>query len=354
MHTITVHTAPSYDVLVGSGILKSAGERIRKLFPGAATAAVVTDDTVHGLYADTVLQSLNASGFRTVETVFPHGEASKSHEQLCRLYAFFSENGVTRADVIIALGGGVAGDLTGYAAATWLRGVPYVQIPTTFLAAIDSSVGGKTAVNIPAGKNLVGAFWQPGMVLCDTDTLSTLPHEYFCDGVAEAVKYGVLFDEDLFELLSHGAARKNLNDIVRRCIDYKRLVVEEDERDTGRRQLLNFGHTLGHAIERETHFAYSHGKAVAIGMTELTRRTEEAGLTAPGTAQRIADVLESYGMQTRWEGSLQSLIPTMRGDKKRHGGRILFVVADRVGQARLYPVPVEGIEAFLCGTEGGI
>ncbi len=349
MPSITVHTAPAYDIHIGAGLLPSIGERLRKLFPKAVSAAVVTDDIVHGLYAPALLDSLRAAGFKTAEYVFPNGEESKNHERLLEIYGFLSANAVTRSDVIVALGGGVAGDLAGYAAATWLRGVPYVQIPTTFLAAVDSSVGGKTAVNIPTGKNLVGAFWQPRLVVCDTDTLATLPHDIFCDGVAESIKYGVLFDETLFDLLADGRAKERLDEIIRRCVDYKRQVVEEDERDTGRRQLLNFGHTLGHAIERETHFAISHGKAVGIGMVELTERTERLGISASGTAERIASALRSYDMQTHYEGRIRDLIPAMRGDKKRHGGELSFVVAQCVGLSRLHPVKVDALEDFLCG-----
>jgi len=352
MPSITVHTAPAYDIHIGRGLLPTTGERLRGLFPKAQSAAVVTDDIVHGLYAAPLLESLRAAGLRTVEYVFPNGEESKSHERLLEIYGFLGSHAITRSDVIVALGGGVTGDLAGYAAATWLRGVPYVQVPTTFLAAVDSSVGGKTAVNIPEGKNLVGAFWQPRLVVCDTDTLSTLSHETFCDGVAESIKYGVLFDEGLFGLLCEGKAKDHLEEIIRRSVDYKRQTVEEDERDTGRRQLLNFGHTLGHAIERETHFAISHGKAVGIGMVELTERTERLGLSAPGTARRIAEALRSYGMQTHYDGSVRELIPAICRDKKRHGGEISFVVAQSVGHSGLYPVAVDALEDFLCGKEG--
>ncbi|MCI8624405.1 MAG: 3-dehydroquinate synthase [Provencibacterium sp.] len=346
MQKITVHTSAPYDILIGGGLLEEAGERLAALAPGAAVA-VVTDDQVDRYYGDALLESLRRSGIRAAKYVFPHGEASKSLPSAERLYQFFSENEITRKDLAVALGGGVAGDLAGFAAATWLRGVRYVQIPTTFLAAIDSSVGGKTAVDIPAGKNLVGAFWQPSLVLCDPRTLDTLSDKDFADGAAEAIKYAAIFDRPLLDLLADGRARERLDTVIARCIQWKREVVEEDERDTGRRQLLNFGHTLGHAIEKLSHFSVSHGQGVAVGMVELTRRTEALGLTEPGCAEILAKALAAYRLPTRYEGGLGELCPAILGDKKRKGGRITFITLQTLGHAVLTDVDAGKIAPFL-------
>lgn len=349
METITVHTAKPYPIHIGHGLLGQAGEHIASLFPPPLKIAVVTDDHVAPLYGDILTKSLKEAGYHTAVYVFPHGEDAKSLSQAAEIYRFLAEESITRSDLLIALGGGVCGDLCGFCAATWLRGVPFVQIPTTFLAAIDSSVGGKTAVNIREGKNLVGAFWQPSLVLCDIDTLATLSEDIFSDGTAEAIKYGAIFDEALFGLLADGRGRERLEKIIPRCIDLKRQVVEEDERDTGRRQLLNFGHTIGHAIEKQSRFTLSHGKAVAIGMAEITRRTEALGISAPGSTERIADALKTCGLPERFSGEAREWIPTLLGDKKRHGDKLSFVVLEDIGCSRLYPIPVEEVERFICG-----
>ena len=348
MQQITVHTKTPYSIYIEDGLLDEAGGRIASLFPGAA-AAVVTDDNVERYHGQALMESLQKSGVRAAKYVIPHGEQSKNLQSAGQLYRFFSENEITRKDIVIALGGGVCGDLAGFAAATWLRGVRYVQLPTTFLAAIDSSAGGKTAVDIPAGKNLVGAFWQPSLVLCDPKTLDTLPDSDFADGAAEAVKYAAIFDRQLLALLEDGQARRRLGEIIARCIDLKRMVVEEDERDTGRRQLLNFGHTLGHAIEQLSHFTISHGRGVAAGMVELTRRTEALGMTEPGCAGMLSRALSAYRLPTKYDGPLSILCPAILGDKKRKGGQITFITLEKMGHAVLTDVAASHIERFLCG-----
>ena len=253
MRSVTVKTSATYEVLIGSGLLQKAGEAVKKVI-SPCKAAIVTDSTVVHLYEETVRQSLTEAGFSVCTFVFPAGEASKNIHTLSHLLEFLAKEEMTRTDLIVALGGGVTGDLAGFGAAVYLRGIPFVQIPTTFLAAIDSSVGGKTAVDLEAGKNLAGAFYQPKRVLCDTDVLQTLPEVVFADGIAEALKYGVLGDAALFEKIAGGDFRQDLEEIIETCVSMKRDVVEEDEFDTGKRQLLNLGHTFGHAIEQKSHF----------------------------------------------------------------------------------------------------
>ena len=294
MKSIPVQTARPYEVLVGQGLLAQSGELIAKKAP-PCTAAIITDDTVNILFGDAVQASLQQAGFKVCRIVFPHGEASKNMTTLSFVLEQLAGHRVTRTDLIVALGGGVVGDLAGFAAAVYLRGMRFVQLPTTLLSAIDSSVGGKTAVDLAAGKNLAGAFWQPELVLCDSDALKTLPEQYFLDGLGEAVKYGMAFDNTLLPLLQNGVASR-LPELVARCVAIKAGVVAQDEHDTGERRKLNFGHTVGHAIERCSGFSISHGQAVAIGMVIITRACVKKGITPPETLKTLLDVLTACGL----------------------------------------------------------
>lgn len=343
---IQVHTGRPYCVTVGRNLLSSCGEAVRAVSK-AGIAAIVTDDNVAPLYLQTVKDSLSAAGFAVFAFVIPHGEQSKCLQSLGSLYSFFAQSGLTRTDVVIALGGGVVGDLAGFAAATYLRGVSYVQIPTTLLAQVDSSVGGKTAVDIPEGKNLAGAFWQPSLVLCDVDTLKTLSPETFADGAAEVIKYGAIWDEALFLQLCDGALYTDTAQIIARCIDIKRELVEQDEYDNGARALLNFGHTLGHAIERESDFGVTHGSAVAIGMVLMTQAAEQNGLTAQGSSQRIADCLTRYNLPTRCDYCLKTLFPHCLSDKKRSGGSITLVLLKEIGSAYTHRITTDAFHTLL-------
>ena len=259
---------------------------------------------------------------------------------------FLAKEEMTRTDLIVALGGGVTGDLAGFGAAVYLRGIPFVQIPTTFLAAIDSSVGGKTAVDLEAGKNLAGAFYQPKLVLCDTDVLQTLPEVVFADGIAEALKYGVLGDAALFEKIAGGDFRQDLEEIIETCVSMKRDVVEEDEFDTGKRQLLNLGHTFGHAIEQKSHFQMTHGHAVAIGMHLIAKAAEAKGIAEKGTAAAIAKALEQNQLPKETEFSPAEVAEGTLRDKKRRGGTISFVFPKKIGACEIVKIPVEEVEAL--------
>ena len=343
---IQVHTGRPYCVKVGRDLLSSCGEAVPAVSK-AGVAAIVTDDNVAPLYLQTVKDSLSAAGFAVFYYIIPHGEQSKCLQSLGALYSFFARSGLTRTDVVIALGGGVVGDLAGFAAATYLRGVSYVQIPTTLLAQVDSSVGGKTAIDIPEGKNLAGAFWQPSLVLCDVDTLKTLSPETFSDGAAEVVKYGAIWDEVLFTQLCNGALYTDTAQIIARCIDIKRELVEQDEFDNGARALLNFGHTLGHAIERESDFGVTHGCAVAIGMVLLTQAAEQNGLTAQGSSQRIADCLARYNLPTHCDYDLGTLYPHCLSDKKRSGASITLVLLEKIGSAYTHRITTDAFHTLL-------
>lgn len=345
MRSVTVKTSATYEVLIGSGLLQKAGEAVKKVI-SPCKAAIVTDSTVVHLYEETVRKSLTEAGFSVCTFVFPAGEASKNIHTLSHLLEFLAKEEMTRTDMIVALGGGVTGDLAGFGAAVYLRGIPFVQIPTTFLAAIDSSVGGKTAVDLEAGKNLAGAFYQPKLVLCDTDVLQTLPEVVFADGIAEALKYGVLGDAALFEKIARGNCRQDLEEIIETCVSMKRDVVEEDEFDTGKRQLLNLGHTFGHAIEQKSHFQMTHGHAVAIGMHLIAKAAEAKGIAEKGTAATIAKALEQNQLPKETEFSPAEVAEGTLRDKKRRGGTISFVFPKKIGDCEIVKIPVEEVEAL--------
>lgn len=345
MRSVTVKTSATYEVLIGSGLLQKAGEAVKKVI-SPCKAAIVTDSTVVHLYEETVRKSLTEAGFSVCTFVFPAGEASKNIHTLSHLLEFLAKEEMTRTDMIVALGGGVTGDLAGFGAAVYLRGIPFVQIPTTFLAAIDSSVGGKTAVDLEAGKNLAGAFYQPKLVLCDTDVLQTLPEVVFADGIAEALKYGVLGDAALFEKIAGGNCRQDLEEIIETCVSMKRDVVEEDEFDTGKRQLLNLGHTFGHAIEQKSHFQMTHGHAVAIGMHLIAKAAEAKGIAEKGTAATIAKALEQNQLPKETTFSPAEVAEGTLRDKKRRGGTISFVFPKKIGDCEIVKIPVEEVEAL--------
>ena len=254
---------------------------------------------------------------------------------------FLAENKLTRSDMLVALGGGVVGDLAGFAAATYLRGIRFIQVPTTLLAAVDSSVGGKTAIDLPAGKNLAGAFCQPSLVLCDIDTLNTLPLEVFRDGCAEVIKYGVLYDPDLFDTLSNDGLSFDRESVIARCVELKRDVVMEDEFDTGSRMKLNLGHTIGHGVEARSHFDISHGKAVAIGMAIVSR--------ASGCidTHRIIRALEQFGLPTHTEYTADELYAYTLSDKKRSGGSVSLIIPRAIGDCTISPTNIENLKSFI-------
>ncbi len=343
--TIRVGVGGGYDVVIGRGLLAEAGGRIRAVC-GGGKLCLVTDDRVEKLYAEAVEASLRGAGFRTERFVFPNGEASKTPETWLRLVRFLAEKEFDGADALVALGGGVTGDLAGFAAACYRRGVGLVQLPTTLLAAVDSSVGGKTAVDLPEGKNLLGAFWQPRLVLCDCETFSTLDWATRRDGCAEIIKYAMLRGAPLSELLRERALADG-EDVVARCVDIKRAVVEADERDRGERKLLNFGHTVGHAVETLSGFSVTHGCAVAVGMAVVTRACARRGLCPPETAETLLSLLALYGLPDRTDFSAGQLAAAMRADKKRAGETIDLILPKRVGLCEIVPTPLGKLEAFV-------
>jgi len=347
MKSITVEASKKYDVIVGHGLLDEAGERIRAVMPKAQRAAVITDDNVAPLYLERVLAKLQASGFETLSFVFPHGEPSKNGETYLEILNFLAAGQVTRSDVIVALGGGVVGDITGFAAATFLRGVSFVQLPTSLLAMVDSSVGGKTAIDLKEGKNLAGAFCQPELVLCDIETLDTLTPEFFIDGSAEVIKYGVLEDAELFSHLTENGLNFEKEYVISRCVEIKRDYVTQDEFDTGVRRKLNLGHTVGHAIEKCSAYGISHGRGVAIGLAIIARACAKRDICSDECRDDILRGLEALKLPTETKFDSKQLLQPMLSDKKRSGSTVSLIVPKSIGDCGILPLPVEELENFV-------
>ena len=340
MKIVTVNASKKYDIKIGSGLLPSIGEEV-KLLGRAVKICIVSETNVWPLYGETVQKSLENVGLSVVSYVFPAGEESKNGTNYLQLMNFLAESKLTRSDLIVALGGGVTGDLAGFAAATYLRGIRFVQIPTTLLAAVDSSVGGKTAIDLPAGKNLCGAFCQPSLVLCDTDTLNTLPDDIFRDGCAEVIKYGVLYDEPFFSDLEQTGLDFDREAVIARCVELKRNVVMEDEFDTGERMKLNLGHTIGHGVEARSNFELSHGKSVAIGLAIVSRASNCAD------TGRILDCLDKFGLPTTTDYSVEDIYHFTLSDKKRSGGTVNLIIPRKIGHCDIVPTPVESLKPFI-------
>ncbi len=354
MQTVRIScTQRSYDVLIGNNLLNSSGDIMKDYFT-PCSAVVVTDDIVDALYGDTVVYSLTSTGFNTSKFVFKNGEQSKNLTVYTKLLEYMAKISLTRSDMVVALGGGVTGDLAGFAASTYMRGIKFVQMPTTLLAAIDSSVGGKTGVNLEAGKNLTGSFWQPSLVICDFDTLKTLPDEIMADGFAEAVKYGMIKDKELFDLLDTGDFMLHAEACISRCVEIKGDIVAKDEFDLGERQLLNFGHTIAHAIEKLSDYKISHGHAVAIGMVIMTRAAESMNLIKEPCLDKLIAILKKYDLPTICPFELIDLTRVALSDKKRSGGSINLVIPLAVGVCGILNLPVAELESFVgCGLHGG-
>jgi 3-dehydroquinate synthase len=355
METVNVNLgAYSYPILIGRGILSELGSRLKK-HPLARTIAVVTNPDIEALYGDIVRESLADSGFTPHFLVVPAGEETKSLKQAGELYDFFLEKKLERRSAVVALGGGVIGDLAGFMAATVLRGVPFVQVPTTLLAQVDSSVGGKVGINHPLGKNLIGAFYQPILVLADTETLRSLPEEEFRAGLAEVVKYGIIADKSFFEFLqSHVDDILNLDEsalikVIRRSCEIKAQVVSADEREGGLRAVLNYGHTIGHAIEALTGYGrYKHGEAVAWGMVYAALLSKETGLA--DTVSRQRNLLTRFGLLGAPIPKLnpEKVIHAMFHDKKVADSQLRFVLTEKIGNATIdHGVSIDIVEKIL-------
>lgn len=348
MEALTINTAARYDVLFGRGILDEAGDLAGRAVRGRRVL-IVSDGNVAPLYMARARASFERAGFAACEFVFAPGEQSKNIETLSRLLEYAAEQGLTRADLMAALGGGVVGDLTGLAAALYMRGIDFVQLPTTLLAMVDSSVGGKTAVDLSAGKNLCGAFHQPRLVVCDMDTLSTLPAPVYSEGMAEVIKYGAICSPAILDALGAGG---DIAPVIRECVRIKGEIVTRDERDTGLRQLLNLGHTFGHAIEKLSGFGMYHGEGVGIGMLMAACAAESHGLCEAGVQDELRALLAAQGLPLTTRFTAAQIAQSAMSDKKKQGATLTLVLPERRGSSRLYPIAAAELAGFIAPCEG--
>ena len=347
MKKLTVNVNDKYDILIEKGLLSRSGELIRQIL-SCKKLALISDSNVYPLYGKAVKSSLEDQGYQVYDFIFNAGEASKKPETVIEMVEFMADNRLTRGDGVVALGGGVTGDMAGFAAAIYLRGIKFVQIPTSLLAQVDSSVGGKTAVDLPQGKNLCGAFHQPSLVIIDPDVLKTLTPHYFADGMGEVIKAACIKSAPLFKRLENENPNDFIEDMIFESLDIKRRVVENDEKEHGERALLNFGHTCGHAIEKLWNFeTVSHGEAVGIGMVMITEIGEKIGITEHGTKDRIAKVLQNNNMKISDIHSVSEIVDAMSADKKRTDSGIKFAMIRRIGESFIYPIKNEDIKTVF-------
>lgn len=342
MKKFAVSTARPYDIIIGKNILEKAGAYINTCLP-PCRLCIITDSTVNSIYAQVVMTSLMEHGYQTSKIVFPAGEHSKNLTTYSNILEAMADEGLTRSDAVVALGGGVVGDLAGFAAATYMRGIPYIQIPTTYMAVIDASVGGKTGINLLCGKNLAGAFWQPSMVFCDYHTFDSLPPAKLMDGIAEAVKCAAVSEESL---LPH-IRKKDYEYVIERCVSIKKSIVEADERDTGLRQILNFGHTVGHGIEKLSSFSVSHGQAVAKGLIVEARAAYRFGLAPVDIASPLQDILAEMGFDLSVDYSPEEIYQYALMDKKIMGDKITMVIPESLGKCRLHKISLSELQKFI-------
>ena len=335
----------SYPIIIEKGLINRVSEEIRKVYKGKKIF-IITDDNVNKYYGGKISGELKKNDFEVKLLALKPGEETKNFNTLPIVYNELLDFNLTRSDLIIALGGGVIGDLAGFVASTYLRGVDFVQIPTSLLAQVDSSVGGKVAVDLDRGKNLVGSFYHPKCVLIDPEVLNTLDNRFFIDGMAEVIKYGCIKDKQFFDYLEKMVNKKqlinNMELVIHKCCDIKRQVVENDEKDRGERMLLNFGHTLGHAIEQYYNYTkYSHGEGVAIGMYVISKISEEKGLTKKGTSQRIKDILVKYNLPYELDVNIEETLEAINLDKKKLGNDLNVIILKEIGNSEIYKTTAE-------------
>ena len=342
----------SYDIYVQKGMLDKLGSQIASLYKGDRIV-IVTDSNVEQLYGSTMDAALINAGYKIHKIIIPPGEQSKSMINLNYVYNGLAEAEINRGNLIIAIGGGVVGDLTGFAAATYMRGIPFVNVPTTLMSQLDSSLGGKTAINLKVGKNLAGCFYHPKAVYIDPGLLETLPERVYADGLAEAVKYGAINDAVLFnEMVNAGsleAIKNNIEDIIYRCCSIKNMFVQKDERDLGERHMLNFGHTIGHAIEKYFDYQkYTHGEAVSLGMLQITKKSEELKLTERGSYDTLRKLLEICKLPISMpQMDINKLISIAALDKKSYEDRIKLVLLRSIGNSYIHQIPKDDLKLFL-------
>ncbi len=342
---ITVNASKSYDILIGHGLLSDIGEIFRQRF-SVKKIAVITDDKVDSIYGENMVNALEKKGFKTCKFVFPNGEKSKNIDTYANILKFLAKSQITRTDLIVALGGGVVGDITGFSASTFNRGVPYVQVPTTLLSQIDSSVGGKTAIDLPEGKNLVGSFYQPSLVICDVDAIKSLSKEDYSCGMGEGAKYAIL-DKKVYELIN---GEFDLLEFVSLCIDYKRRIVEQDEFEKGNRKLLNLGHTLAHGIEKLSGYTVSHGNAVAMGLKMVLLASKKHGFINQETFDSCINTIKlcvGELVDKECPYAIGDLVNVAMLDKKRDGDNISVVMVRGIENCTVEKIEVAKLTEYF-------
>lgn len=342
MTKLTVETENPYDILISKDILKDSGDLIAERLK-ASRIALITDSAVDKLYSETVEKSLDKAGINHIKFTFRAGEESKNLRTYSSLLEQLADSGLNRSDAIIALGGGVTGDMAGFLASTFLRGIKYVQIPTTYLSAVDSSVGGKTGIDLKAGKNLAGCFWQPSLVICDYDTFETLDHNNILSGKAEAIKSGMIGDISILD----DVLSENTEEVIRKSVTVKKQVVEEDGLDTGSRQKLNFGHTIGHSIEQLSGYNLAHGIAVAKGLVAESKAAERMGFSSCSASKYLSEFLKRAGYDLSIPYSAEDIMKYAVNDKKVHGSYITVVYPDEIGHCSLQNIPREDLAEYV-------
>lgn len=358
MITTTVKASKEYKVFTGSGLLTTSGEVMREVAPKALKLLIVSESTVAPLYLDKVRSSAVANGFEVYEYIFEAGEASKNINSIAGMWGVMAKAGFTRTDLVAALGGGVATDMAGFAAASFLRGIDVVQIPTSLLAMVDAAVGGKTGIDLPEGKNQVGAFWQPSAVIEDTDCLLTLPDEVFSEGMGEVLKYAFIMDIPLFNILKEnaklGIGIKNdawlMEKIVGMCVADKADVTMSDEFDNGRRQTLNYGHTVGHVIERNSNYTKPHGMCVAKGMGIITDACVAEGSLSSDEANEMKELIKAYGLPVEDEITAEEAVSGAMNDKKKRGNTLSVILVNKIGESEIRKMSPEEFHTFLRGA----
>ena len=354
----SVKASKSYDIYTGSGLTGSCGKIIRDVCPKALKILIATETNVAKRYLAAVRDSVEAEGFEVYEYIFNAGEASKSITTVSGMWGVMAKAGFTRTDAVVGLGGGVTTDMAGFAAATFLRGIDVVQIPTSLLAMVDAAVGGKTGVDLPEGKNQVGAFWQPSAVIEDTDCLLTLPDEVFSEGMAETIKYALIMDRPLYDILTanakNGIGIKNdaalMEKIVGMCVADKADVIMNDEFDNGRRQTLNFGHTVGHVIERNSDFRKPHGVCVAAGMGIIADASVAAGTLSSDEAEKMKSLIRAYGLPVTDEITSDEAVSGAMNDKKKRGNMLSVIVVNKIGTSDIVKMTPDEFLVFLKGA----
>lgn len=346
MNIVEVNASKSYNIIIGHSLYEKLGNYANELNV-TKTAVIISDSNVWPIYGGAVVSSLDKSDYRVLNYVISAGEESKNGNTYLEILNFLAENQVSRSDLLIALGGGVVGDLTGFVAATYLRGISYIQIPTTLLAMVDSSVGGKTAIDLPTGKNLVGAFYQPKLVLCDINSLSTLPADIFRDGCAEVIKYAILYDPELFNHLAEKGTEFDKEYVISRCVTLKRDVVAQDEFDHGERQKLNLGHTLAHGIENASNYSISHGTAVAIGTAMITRAANKLGICDLLDSEKILSILALFHLPITTNFDAETLFQSALKDKKRAGDSVNLIIPESIGYCSIRKTPIDQLMSII-------